>query len=287
LLNEQYYDLTPYFSRICIFQKGALMTTCKLRRLASLTVCTAFVALHTPVQAQTTAYPDKPVRIIVPFPPGGAAVKLTLASNTTPEYKYIVGTIPDAGMANARIDCMNGNTADRRIEKDGVMLNPAKICMAWMERASENELVIAGGWGMMSPYRELASRKRFADTPQNAKSLFNHIVNAMDDNASSIGPLVLKLRDDKALVADKTLTIADTTLNIATARAYDAGYVLAFESLRSGNPLPTTTLEKKTPEELENYVMACINNKTLNFGTCKAVGLEHARRVVIPATGAK
>lgn len=78
------------------------------------------------------------------------------------EFKY-VSTFPSISISSERIDCMSGVAADRRIPFEGAKLDPAKLCMAWLEKATIHE-VSNQGFGIMVPYIELASSKRLPGT---------------------------------------------------------------------------------------------------------------------------
>ncbi|MFZ4540814.1 MAG: hypothetical protein ACOYNL_03250 [Rickettsiales bacterium] len=199
-----------------------------------------------------------------------AKAQLVVAKNESLERQYAGDTIPYAAYGNARIACMNGSAASSRVVRDGQVLNPAKLCMAVMEQTAEFEIKsdYTGNMTLM-PYKELAEMKGYAQTNNNANALVSGINTLIDQNASNVGPLVLNLPNGQ-------------TLGVGVARAYDVGFTLGFDRLSKGDQLPPTKLEQKSQQELENYVLGCIKNNSLNFGTCKAVGLEHVRRVVTP-----
>lgn len=200
-----------------------------------------------------------------------AKVKLVVNPNKTLERDYIDSTFSDAGIGDKRRACMSGETAGSVIRRDGVTLNPARICMAWLERSAENHAT-APSLGIFSAYIRLAEQKGFKGLSEDGEALLVDVVQFIDKNPKQ-GP-----------ISDNVLNLPNgQTLTIPSGRAYDAGFSEGYLRLEAGQKLPATPLKNKTPQELQEYVLACIKNNSLNLGTCKTVGIEHLQRVVTPA----
>ena len=196
---------------------------------------------------------------------------LVAIKSDTLERQYVNTSFIGASSSEERMMCMSGERAYSAITRDGVLLNPAKVCMAWMEFSAEQELR-DGPYGVSYAYEELASKKRIAGTKENGEALLSAVVKAIAENPEK-GPkpfLSITLPNEE-------------TLSVGTGRAYDAGFSHGVKLLKDGAPLPKTGLEQKTRPELEEYVLACIKNNSLNFGSCAATGIEHAKRTVVPA----
>ena len=196
-------------------------------------------------------------------------VQLVVRRSNTLENEYLRGR-SSSSMARERRACMSGEAAGNTIQYQGVALDPAKVCMAWMERAAENHPT-APSLGIPNPYMDIADNKGYQPTEENGTALLADVVRFIGRNPT------------QAPISDNVLTLPNgQTLTIPSGRAYDAGFSEGYLRMEAGQQLPARPLQNIPQQQLEAYVRACIGNSSLNIGTCRTVGLEHVQRVVTP-----
>jgi hypothetical protein len=200
-------------------------------------------------------------------------VQLVVRRSNTLENEYLRGR-SSSSMARERRACMSGEAAGNTIQYQGVALDPAKVCMAWNERAARNEATLGAGSGIgvLGAYEQIANSKGYQTRDVIGAALLADVVRFIGRNPN------------QAPISDNVLTLPNgQTLTIPSGRAYDAGFSEGYLRMEAGQQLPARPLQNIPQQQLEAYVRACIGNSSLNIGTCRTVGLEHVQRVVTPA----